>query len=81
MKESMHLGTRILHFPAYFAGADNITTNLAKKREPGIEIIERTPKSLIITSIIKFSVKSSTELVNKTRATFSTNEKPIQNHS
>ena len=33
--------------PAYFfAGADDIT----KKREPGIEIIERTPKSLIITS-------------------------------
>ena len=63
MKESMHLGTRILHFPADFAGADNITTNLAKKREPGIEIIERTPKSLIITSIIKFSVKSSNWLI------------------
>ena len=36
--------------PADFAGADNIITNLAREREPGIEIIERTPKSLIITS-------------------------------
>ena len=29
--------------PADFAGADDIMTNLAKEREPGIEIIERTP--------------------------------------
>ena len=27
---------------ADFAGADDIITELAKKREPGIEIIERT---------------------------------------
>ena len=32
-----------LAFPADFAGADDIIINLAKKREPGIEIIERTP--------------------------------------
>ena len=36
--------------PADFAGADHIITNLAKEREPGD--IERTPKSLIITSIV-----------------------------
>ena len=30
----------------FFAGADDIT----KEREPGVEIIERTPWSLIITS-------------------------------
>ena len=35
---------------ADFAGADDIITDLAKEREPGIEIIERTPLSLIITS-------------------------------
>ena len=35
---------------ADFAGADDIITNLAKEREPGIEIIERTLLSLIITS-------------------------------
>ena len=29
--------------PADFAGADDIITNLAKKRQPGIETIERTP--------------------------------------
>ena len=29
--------------PADFAGADDIFTNLAKEREPGIEIIERAP--------------------------------------
>ena len=29
--------------PADFAGADDVITNLAKEREPGIEIIERTP--------------------------------------
>ena len=38
--------------PAAFAGADDIITNLAKEREPGIEIIDRTPSSLIITSCI-----------------------------
>ena len=37
--------------PADFAGADDIITNLAKEREPGVEIIERTPLSSIITSI------------------------------
>ena len=29
--------------PTHFAGADDIITNLAKEREPGIEIIEHTP--------------------------------------
>ena len=38
--------------PADFAGADDIITNLAKEREPGIEIIERTPLSLIVTSLV-----------------------------
>ena len=33
--------------PADFAGVDDIA-NLAKEREPGREIIERTPLSLII---------------------------------
>ena len=28
--------------PADFAGANDIVTNLAKAKEPGIEIIERT---------------------------------------
>ena len=28
---------------ADFAGVDDIITNLAKEREPGIEIIKRTP--------------------------------------
>ena len=28
---------------ADFSGVDDIVTNLAKQREPGIEIIERTP--------------------------------------
>ena len=37
--------------PADFAGADDIITNLAKEREPGIEIIECTPLSLIITNL------------------------------
>ena len=37
--------------PADFAGADDIITNLAKERKPGIEIIERTPLSLIITCL------------------------------
>ena len=35
--------------PVDFAGADDIITNLAKEGEPGIEIIERAPLSLIIT--------------------------------
>ena len=38
--------------PADFAGADDVITNLAKETEPGIEIIERTPQSLIITGMI-----------------------------
>ena len=29
--------------PADFVGADDIITNLAKEREPGIDVIERTP--------------------------------------
>ena len=29
--------------PTDFAGADDIITNLAKEREPGIEIIKGTP--------------------------------------
>ena len=29
--------------PADFAGPDDIMTNLAKEREPGIEIFEPTP--------------------------------------
>ena len=33
---------------ADFAGADDIINNLAKEREPGIDIKERTPLSLII---------------------------------
>ena len=37
--------------PADFAVVDDIITNLAKEGEPGIEIIERTPLSLIISSI------------------------------
>ena len=42
------LGT-LLAFPSDFAGADG----LAKEKEPGIEIIERTPyKSLIITLVV-----------------------------
>ena len=40
-----------LSSPAHFAGTDDIITNLAKEREPGIEIIERTSLSLIITSL------------------------------
>ena len=37
--------------PADLAGVDDIITNLAKEREPGIEIINRTPYSLIITRL------------------------------
>ena len=50
--------------PSDFAGANDIITNLARERESGIEIIERTPYSLIITSImtkrpiVGFSIKS-----------------------
>ena len=36
--------------PTNFAGADDIITTLEKEREPGIEIIKRTPYSLIINS-------------------------------
>ena len=41
----------ISSIPADFAGVYDITNNLAKEREPGIEIggdIERSPLSLII---------------------------------
>ena len=38
--------------PADFAEADDIITNLAKEREPGIEIIERTPLSLIMSCVV-----------------------------
>ena len=41
---------RGLASPAAFVGADDIIINLKKEREPGIEIIECTPQSLIITS-------------------------------
>ena len=42
-----------LAFPSDFAGADDVINNLAKEKEPGIEIIERTPyKSLIITLVV-----------------------------
>ena len=36
--------------PADLAGTDDIIINLAKERESGIEVIERTPKSLITSS-------------------------------
>ena len=39
----MDLGRPYLASPADFAGADDVSTNLAKEREPRIEIIERTP--------------------------------------
>ena len=45
---------KYLASPADFAGADDIITNLAKERQPGIEIIERTPSSLIINSVLSF---------------------------
>ena len=32
-----------LAFPADFSGADDIMTNLAREKEPGNEVIERTP--------------------------------------
>ena len=34
---------RVSGIPADFAGADDIIINLAKEREPGIEIIKRSP--------------------------------------
>ena len=37
----------------FFAGADDIT----KEKEPGIEIIERTPQSLIITTAVVYLFK------------------------
>ena len=37
----MDLETHVSGVPAHFAGADDIITNLAKKREPGG--IKRTP--------------------------------------
>ena len=45
----MDLRDAYLASPADFTGVDDIITNLAKEREPGD--IERTPSSLIITSI------------------------------
>ena len=42
---------RIWHPPKIFAGENDVMTNLAE-REPGIEIIERSPQSLIITSLV-----------------------------
>ena len=44
MGQSMN-GSRdaYLASPADFAGANDIITNLAKEREPGIKIIEHTP--------------------------------------
>ena len=50
--------------PAYSAGKDDIIADLAKKKEPGIEIIERTSQSLIITSFSYYCItknKSSYE--------------------
>ena len=41
---------------AVFSGADGIITNVAKEREPGIEIIERTPYSLIITGYNSYTL-------------------------
>ena len=38
-----------MEFPADFAGAGDIITNLAKERGPSV--IERTPESLIITCL------------------------------
>ena len=44
INEWMDLGMCIWHPPgADFAGADDIITNLAKEREPGIEIIKHIP--------------------------------------
>ena len=45
-----------LAYPADFAGADDIITNLAKEREPGVEIIERPPLYLIVTSLFSETV-------------------------
>ena len=36
--------------PSDFAGADDIITKLAKERDPGIEIIERTRTQELVTS-------------------------------
>ena len=48
----MALGTRIWHPPQILQG--RMTSSLTKGRQPGIEIIERTLKSLIITSLVAF---------------------------
>ena len=42
---------RVSGIPCRFCRADDIIANLTKEREPGIEIIERTPLSVIVTSI------------------------------
>ena len=53
--------------PADFAGVDNIITNLVKERDHGIEIIERTPLSLVITSLLLliFSNKNNSNIDSK----------------
>ena len=48
--------------PADFVGADDIITNLAKEKEPGIEIIKGTPQSLIITR--QYSLKCLLQCYN-----------------
>ena len=51
MGQPLILG-RVSGIPRRFCRGDDIITNLAKEREPGIEIIERTPLSLIITRTV-----------------------------
>ena len=53
--------------PADFAGVDNIITNLVTEREPGFEIIEHTPLSLVITSLLLliFSKKNNSKIDSK----------------
>ena len=51
--------------PADFAGMDDIITNLEKEREPGIEIIECTPSSVIITSQNKELIFPLTSFLSK----------------
>ena len=51
----MDLGTRIWHPEQVLRGADDIITNLAKERESGIEIIERTPNlNVFVTPKVMF---------------------------
>ena len=57
----MDFGTPICH-PSQIlrgvggGGGDGIITNLAKGREPGIEIIERTPKSRLCKTLTLYLV-------------------------